>query len=127
MRSPPASTICRGRPDRTASEPSYARLCMAYVVARMLQHRTLDSTQFCGAALTDPATHALAARVRSESDGNPDPNALAPQAVTVRLADGRALTWRCEAMLARPSRPLDRARQSGEPGTGGRAGASLSL
>jgi hypothetical protein len=34
---------------------------------------------------------------------------LAPQAVTLRLTDGRALTWRCSTMRACPSRPLDRA------------------
>jgi 2-methylcitrate dehydratase PrpD len=106
---PPLIVRLVGRPDLAAPEPTYARLCMAYVVAKMLQHGTLDPTQFRGAALADPATHALAARVRTESDGNPDPNALTPQSVTVRLADGRALTWHCEAMLASPSRPLDRA------------------
>jgi len=106
---PPLIVRLVGRPDLAAPEPSYARLCMAYVVAKMLQHGTLDPTQFRGAALTDPATHALAARVRTESDGNPDPNALTPQSVMVRLADGRALAWRCEAMLASPSRPLGRA------------------
>jgi 2-methylcitrate dehydratase PrpD len=106
---PPLIVRLVGRPDLAAPEPSYARLCMAYVVAKMLQHGTLDPTQFRGAALADPATHELAARVRTESDGNPDPNALAPQSVTVRLADGRALTWRCETMLASPSRPLDHA------------------
>ena len=106
---PPLIVRLVGRPDLPAPEPSYARLCMAYVVAKVLQHGTLDPTQFRGAALADPATHALAARVRTESDGNPDPNALVPQSVTVRLADGRALTRHCEAMLASPSRPLDRA------------------
>jgi aconitate decarboxylase len=106
---PPLIVRLVGRPDLAAPEPSYARLCMAYVVAKVLQHGTLDPAQFRGDALADPATHALAARVRTESDGNPDPNALAPQVVTVRLADGRALTWRCEAMLASPSRSLDHA------------------
>jgi len=106
---PPLIVRLVGRPDLAAPEPSYARLCMAYVVAKVLQQGTLDPTQFRGAALIDPVTHAFAARVRTESDGNPDPNALAPQTVTVRLANGSALTWRCEAMLASPSRPLDRA------------------
>jgi len=58
--------------------------------------------------LADPATHALAARIRTENDGNPDPNALTPQKVTVRLANGTVLTWNCTAMLASPFRPLDR-------------------
>jgi 2-methylcitrate dehydratase PrpD len=106
---PPLIVRLVGRPDLPAPEPSYARLCMAYVVAKALQHGALDFTHFRGVALTDPATHLLAARVRTESDGNPDPNALAPQTVSVRLTDGTALTWRCVSMLASPSRPLDRA------------------
>lgn len=106
---PPLIVRLVGRPDVAAPEPSYARLCMAYVVAKVLQHGAVDPTQFRGAALTDPAAHALAARARTESDGNPDPNALAPQQVTVRLADGRELTWHCASMLGSPSRPLDRA------------------
>jgi 2-methylcitrate dehydratase PrpD len=106
---PPLIVRLVGRPDLPAPEPSYARLCMAYVVAKGLQHGALDFTHFRGVALTDPATHTLAARVRTESDGNPDANALAPQTVTVCLTDGAALTWRCASMLASPSRPLDRA------------------
>src|SRR5208282_983740 len=101
---PPLIVRLVGRPDLPAPEPSYARLCMAYVVAKVLLHDTLDPTHFRGTALTDPATHALAARVHTEIDGNPDPNALAPQAVTMHLTDGRALTWRCASMLASPSR-----------------------
>jgi 2-methylcitrate dehydratase PrpD len=106
---PPLIVRLVGRPDLPAPEPSYARLCMAYVVAKVLLHGTLDPTHFRGAALADPPTHALAARVRTETDANPDPNALAPQSVTVRLAGGRNLQWHCASMLASPSRPLDRA------------------
>lgn len=100
-----------GRPDLPAPESSDARLCMAYVVAKVLQHGALDLSHFRNAALTDPRTHALAARVHTEPDDNPDPNALAPQSVTVHLTDGRVLTWHCAAMFAHPSRPLDRAGQ----------------
>lgn len=106
---PPLIVRLVGRPDVPHPEPSYARLCMAYVVAKVLQHGTLDPAHFRDTALTDPLTHALASRVRTEADGNPDPNALAPQMVTLRLNDGRDLTWHCASMLASPSRPLDRA------------------
>ncbi len=106
---PPLIVRLVGRPDLPDPEPSYARLCMAYVVAKVLLHGALDPTHFRGAALADPATHALAARVRTEPDGNPDPNALAPQSVTLRLAGGRELAWQCASMRASPTRPLDRA------------------
>jgi 2-methylcitrate dehydratase PrpD len=90
-------------PDMTAS---YARLCMGYAVAKVLQNGALDLADFRGAALRDPATLALAARVETRSDDNPDPNAMAPQAVVVHLRDGTALRWQCATMLANPARPL---------------------
>lgn len=74
------------------------------------QHGALDLSHYRGAALTDPVTHAIAARVRVEADDNPDPNSLVPQTVTVRLRDGTVHNWHCAAMLAAPSRPLTRDR-----------------
>lgn len=88
--------------------PSYARLCMGFAVAKLLQHGTLDPTHFRGEALSDPATFAIAGHVQTEADGSADPNALTPQSVSVELKDGTALVWRCAQMLANPSRPLTR-------------------
>ena len=61
-------------------------------MAKVLQNGAIDLADFRGDALTDPETHALAARVTTRDDGNPDPNALAPQTVTVRLKNGTALS-----------------------------------
>jgi len=105
---PPLIVRLVGRPPRPGAGASYARLCMAYAVAKVLQKGSLDIADFRGDALADPATHALAVCVETRDDGNPDPNALAPQAVTVHLKDGTALSWRCETMLANPARPLTR-------------------
>ena len=105
---PPLIVRLVGRPPLPRPGASYARLCMAYAIAKVLQHGALDPLHFRGAALADPDSFALAARVRVEVDDNPDPNALAPQQVTVRLTDGTRLAWRCETMLANPQRPLTR-------------------
>lgn len=105
---PPLIVRLVGRPPRADAGASYLRLCMAYAVAKVLKNGTIDLSDFRGDALTDPETHALAARVTTRDDGNPDPNALAPQRVTVHLRNGAALSWRCETMLAHPSRPLTR-------------------
>ena len=105
---PPLIVRLVGRPLVSPVEPSYARLCLQYAVAKVLQKGSLDLADFRGAALTDPETHALAVRVTTRDDGNPDPNALAPQRVTVHLKNGTALSWRCETMLANPARPLTR-------------------
>ena len=103
---PPLIRRLVGRPPVANPEASYARLCVAYVIAEVLQHGEITISQFTDTARADPRILALAACVRVVDDGNPDPNALAPQTVSVRLTDGATLTWRCETMLAHPSRPL---------------------
>ncbi|MFO1086006.1 MAG: MmgE/PrpD family protein [Reyranellaceae bacterium] len=105
---PPLIVRLVGRPLLPGSGASYSRLCMAYAVAKVLQNGKLDLADFRGVALEDPATHALASRIRTLSDSNPDPNALAPQGLSVHLKDGRTFEWRCETMLANPARPLTR-------------------
>jgi 2-methylcitrate dehydratase PrpD len=105
---PPLIVRLVGRPPQPEVGPSYARLCMAYAVAKVLLNGKLDLADFRGPALADPAAHALAQRVTLRSDDNADPNALAPQRVTVRLHDGAEHTWSCETMLANPARPLTR-------------------
>lgn len=105
---PPLIVRLVGRPLLPGCGASYARLCMAYVVAKVVQNGALDLADFRGATLADKATHALATRVRTLSDGNTDPNALAPQSLAIHLGDGRLLEWRCQTMLAHPARPLTR-------------------
>lgn len=105
---PPLIVRLVGRTLVSPVEPSYARLCLQYAVAKVLQKGSLDLADFRGDALSDPETHALAARVTTRDDGNPDPNALAPQRVTVHLKDGTAVSWHCKTMLANPARPLTR-------------------
>lgn len=105
---PPLIVRLVGRPLLPGCGASYARLCMAYVVAKVVQNGALDLADFRGATLADKATHTLATRVRTVSDGNADPNALAPQSLAIHLGDGRTLEWRCQTMLAHPARPLTR-------------------
>ena len=105
---PPLIVRLVGRPILPHPNASYARLCMAYAVAKVLKNGALDLADFRGAALTDPETHELAARVGIHLNTNPDPNALAPQSLIVTLENGKQLTWSCETMLANPARPLTR-------------------
>jgi aconitate decarboxylase len=103
---PPLTARLVSRPDVPDPSPNYARLCCAYVVAKTLRHGKLDPSHYRDAELTDPETHRLARLVRVEITDNPDPNALAPQAVQIKLKDGRLLDWSCDVMLANPARPL---------------------
>ena len=105
---PPLTGSLISRPDIASPLPTYARLCTGYIVAKVLLNGTLDLSDYRGAALTDPATHALAARVRVDTDDNPDPNALVPQRLSVRLKNGDRHDWHCTAMLAAASRPFTR-------------------
>jgi len=105
---PPLIVRLVGRPLPPTPRATYARLCMGYAVAKVLQHGRLDLADFRGDALNDPVTHALAARVETRADDNPDPNAMAPQAVAVHLKAGSVLRWRCATMLANPARQLTR-------------------
>jgi len=103
---PPLIARLIARPDIPCPMPNYARLCTAFVVAKVLQNGTLDLSDMRGDALTDPETHRLAALVHVHPDENPNPNAMVPQTVQITLRDGRVLDWHCSGMLANPDRPL---------------------
>jgi 2-methylcitrate dehydratase PrpD len=103
---PPLIVRLVGRPPRPEAGASYTRLCMAWTVARVLINRKIDLADYRGDALMDRATLDLARRVSVTTDGNPDPNVLVPQGVTVRLRGGAEFSWACETMLANPARPL---------------------
>jgi 2-methylcitrate dehydratase PrpD len=105
---PPLTHRLVARPDVPAPNASYARLCMAFIGAKALLHGSVDIGHCRGDALTDLATHELARRIVTEMDGNPDPNALAPQRVAVELRTGETLRWACDVRLANPARPLTR-------------------
>ena len=85
---PPLIKRLCGRPDIPAPNANYARLCMAFIGAKVLLHGKIDVAHYRGAELTDPATHELAKRITMTADGNPDPNALVPQEVVITLKNG---------------------------------------
>ena len=103
---PPLINHLVNRPPVQNPTPNYARLCMPFVLAKVLQYGVLDAMHFRGDALSDAQTYALACKVVMQVDDNPNPNALGPQVVRVRLTDGTVLEHHIDAMLASPSRPL---------------------
>lgn len=107
---PPLILQLVDRPPSPMMAPSYARLCLPYVAATALLHGDVQVTDFDPSALTDPARHTLAARIRIVKDGNPAVNVLAPQRVEISLHDGTELAIDLPAVLGAPSRPLGRAR-----------------
>ena len=103
---PPLINRLVNRPMIPNLTPSYARLCMPFILAKVLQHGELDPTHYRDHALNDPMTHALARKVTMVTDDNPDPNTFSPQTVTVKLTSGETFSIRLESILASPARPL---------------------
>ena len=100
-----------GRPDIPDPAPNYARLCIPFVMATECRRGEVGPEAFAGAALTDAATHALAARIRVEQDDNPDLNALWPQRFAIRLKDGWTWDKVVDKAIGHPDNPLARAAQ----------------
>jgi 2-methylcitrate dehydratase PrpD len=103
---PPLIHQLTGRPDLPNPSGNYARLCAAFIGAKVLQNGCLDIEHYRGAELADPRTHALAKLFSVEINDVADPNLLVPHDVIVTAKDGRDWRWRCESMLASPLRRL---------------------
>lgn len=104
---PPLAMRLVGRPLRADLTPNYARLCLPFVAATTLRFGTVTLADFTPARLADPVTLALAARVTMAEDGNPDPNAVAPQTVEVVHRTTARVT--VEHTLGSPENALTRA------------------
>ena len=110
-RVPPLVHRLVGRPVTDDMDVNYARLCCRYVAASALLRGRVVPEDFQPAALRDSDTLELARRVDVIVDGNPDPNALAPVTVEIKLRDGRSETERIEVMYGHPARPMTRTAQ----------------
>ena len=108
LAAPPLIHQLVGRPARLGMDVTCARLCFQYVGALALLQGGVDVADFSPERLSDPQLHAIAQRVELAADGNPDPNALAPQVVTAKLTDGRSLRIEVPHTLGSPERPLSR-------------------
>jgi 2-methylcitrate dehydratase PrpD len=107
-RVPPLTHRLVGRAAIDGMAVSYARLCAPYVLACALQGGGVGLDDFQPAALADPTRLALAQRISLSADGNPDPNALAPVTVIVRLHDGARHDLRITDVYGSPARPMSR-------------------
>ena len=108
LAAPPLIHQLVGRPIKPGMDVTYARLCFQYVGALALLNGGVDVVDFSPERLADRRVHDLARRIELAADGNPDSNALAPQAVTAHLKDGRILRVAVPHTLGSPDRPLSR-------------------
>lgn len=106
LEAPPLIHQLVGRPWREGMSSSYARLCFQFVGAVALASGAVDATDFEPGRLADPMLRELAQRIEVITDVNPDPNALVPQIVRMRLKSGAVREARIEHMLGSSGNPL---------------------
>lgn len=107
-RVPPLTYHLVGRPVTDAMAANYARLCGSYVCACALLHGELGITDFSEERRHDPQRLALGRRIKTVADANPDPNALTPITVRIRLKDGRELSRTIDTVYGNPAKPMNR-------------------
>lgn len=106
LAAPPLIHRLVGRPYQSEMTPAYARLCLPFLAALMITDGRIDPRRFTPEGFADPAIAALAGKVALVPDGNPDPNALFPQCLTITRADGTWLERAIAATLGSPANPL---------------------
>jgi aconitate decarboxylase len=107
-RVPPLTHHLVGRPIGDDMAANYARLCGAYVSACALLQGELGIDDFSDERRRDPARLALGRRIKVVVDGNPNPNALTPVTVMIRLHDGREFARTIATVYGNPARPMSR-------------------
>jgi 2-methylcitrate dehydratase PrpD len=103
---PPLIRHLVGRAHDPAMTPAYARLCLPFLAALMLRDGEIDPRRFTQTTFADPEIADFAARFSHHDNGNTDPNALSPQMLVVKLADGSRAECRVPATMGAPQAPL---------------------
>jgi 2-methylcitrate dehydratase PrpD len=104
---PPLIAQLVGRPYRKDMTPAYARLCLPFLSALMMREGRIDPRRFTPETYADPLIQEIAANVEVVIDGNSDPNALSPQRLEVRYADGSQEDIVIPKTLGTPEAPMN--------------------
>ncbi len=112
LAAPPLIHRLVGRRFRSDMTPAYARLCLPLLGALMLTDKRIDPRRFTPDTFTDPVIATLAARLHLAVDGNPDPNALGPQRLSVMLKDGQTIDHQIPHTRGSPDAPMSPAQAS---------------
>jgi len=108
VRVPHLVLLLVGRPSQPDMTASYARLCLRFIVPLMLLDGDIDPRRFTDDVYTDDKVVALGEKMSIINDGNPDKNALGPQAMTITLKDGSQHQLQCVDPLGSPNNPLNK-------------------
>ena len=99
------------RPSHDTMNRSYARLCLQYLVPKLIRDGGIDLTSFSEGALRDEEILRFGQRVRISIDEAADPHAMRPQTVEVDLASGQTVTQAVPHTLGSPESPLTQERR----------------
>ncbi|QLC26079.1 MmgE/PrpD family protein [Parasphingopyxis algicola] len=103
---PPLINRLVGRPYKPDMAPSYARLCLPFLVPLLLRDGIVNPACFTADQFADPALAALGDKVTVRLNDNPDPNALAPQQLTIMLKNGGHIARQITGNLGSPAAPM---------------------
>ena len=106
---PPLIHRLVGRPYKADITPSYARLCLPFLIPLMLRDRIIDPRCFTPEEFANPDLLNLGRKVTVRIDDNPDHNALTPQSLTISLNDGSKIERIISDNLGSPSAPMSEA------------------
>jgi aconitate decarboxylase len=106
LAAPPLIRQLVDRPMMRDMNISYARLCLPYLAAVTMVQGTVTLDAYRAENLGDLDIFLLASLVKLVPDKNSDPNALAPQHLTVRLKSGRIFEHAMPAVFGAPEAPM---------------------
>jgi 2-methylcitrate dehydratase PrpD len=104
---PPLVRRLVARPAITGMSTNYARLCLAYLLARLLRDGAIDPAAFERDLLDDPELIAFGSRVDFVEDQTHGIDVLSPQSMRIELADSRTLECSVPHTPGSPENPLD--------------------
>ncbi|GAB5480387.1 MAG: MmgE/PrpD family protein [Parasphingorhabdus sp.] len=106
---PPLIHRLVGRAYKSDITPSYARLCLPFLVPLMLRDQIIDPGCFHEQEFANPDLVKLGKQVTVRIDDNPDHNALAPQKLSIVLSDGSTIERTITDNLGSPTAPMSAA------------------
>jgi aconitate decarboxylase len=106
LSAPPLIRQLVDRPMTRDMNISYARLCLPYLAAVTMIDGTVTLDAYRAESLADAHVFTLAERVKLVADTNLDPNALAPQHLSVRLKNGQTFEHAMPAVFGAPEAPM---------------------
>ncbi|MEO0576891.1 MAG: MmgE/PrpD family protein [Pseudomonadota bacterium] len=105
---PPLIMLLVGRPATPDMTPSYARLCLKFILPLMFLDDDIDPRRFDKATFSDSEITRIGQLVHIHDDGNEDRNALGPQRMQIRLKNGRSMGAYCDTPLGAPDNALSK-------------------